>query len=665
MSTLSLYPRVDPWFLRCTLQLLDRADRRAHLLVLRWAIFVLALAFGTPQDVFVAILGAFIVRHVLQWVCCGDDSCAEAQANERVAARSQHCDSIWPCQQPPSRWRGVELRGKCDWFSLPFYFDGVFQTLLRGWRIGISDVRASYATEQREFDYRSDEDFWFDWVADTGDGFDPSLAVAQLLAQGLMIDGLDLPRGRLLVHGGDLCYPFPQDMARFTDIMELAAPEKEGEDRPDLFIIPGNHEWADGLELFDRLLKRSNIGGWKLPQTSSYFALRVSGWLVYALDMVEEADMPDLDEAQFTFFEEHARRHPSERVLILTHVPEYVKTSCLGMKAFERLDRLKGLLGDRLLLHIAGDVHYYRRYEAEGPSPCTMLISGGGGAVGHGTFLPEATHVKSAGRSFASAACYPTVAESERVFSRKILTTVQRGPVSYLGIFYAGMVAAIAPAPVGHLSELALGFWSQSTSGSCVSFHASVLTLLAIHYTMQVCSESGGVKFMVRSALLTLVHTCAHVAACFALRIVLELVWRSAMIDNSPVTLSVYRISMLLAMHFIGGWIGMVLYNIYFYVACLFFQAHWAEGHSYIGHEGHKSFLRMRVTPRGDLDVYAVGLDTVPQQWIAGDAFTPVEPLSPHLIEHLHFSACQEGDMISCEQEGPRQRKSSRTWGGA
>lgn len=53
------------------------------------------------------------------------------------------------------------------------------------------------------------EDFWFDFMADTGDGGNSSYAVARLLAQpSIRIKSggtkRTLPRGDLLVIGGDL-----------------------------------------------------------------------------------------------------------------------------------------------------------------------------------------------------------------------------------------------------------------------------------------------------------------------------------------------------------------------------------------------------------------------------------------------------------------------------
>lgn len=53
------------------------------------------------------------------------------------------------------------------------------------------------------------EELWFDFMADTGDGGNPTYTVARLLAQPLLnvdMDGIykGLPRGDLLLIGGDL-----------------------------------------------------------------------------------------------------------------------------------------------------------------------------------------------------------------------------------------------------------------------------------------------------------------------------------------------------------------------------------------------------------------------------------------------------------------------------
>ena len=75
------------------------------------------------------------------------------------------------------------------------------------------------------FDYRHEEKnisskndgFWFDFVADTGDGFNSSYQVAKCLADPnlFVLDKNNakrsLPRGSFLLIGGDLAYPEPNE----------------------------------------------------------------------------------------------------------------------------------------------------------------------------------------------------------------------------------------------------------------------------------------------------------------------------------------------------------------------------------------------------------------------------------------------------------------------
>jgi hypothetical protein len=65
-----------------------------------------------------------------------------------------------------------------------------------------------YPFPKRVNDHSLGEDLWFDFVADTGDGFDATHSVAYLLAQPeLPIGDAVLPRGEALVLGGDQGLP--------------------------------------------------------------------------------------------------------------------------------------------------------------------------------------------------------------------------------------------------------------------------------------------------------------------------------------------------------------------------------------------------------------------------------------------------------------------------
>jgi len=167
--------------------------------------------------------------------------------------------------------------------------------------------------------------FWFDWVSDCGDGFNSSYQVARVLAQPSLnvatasssssrhCGRRTLPRGKLLINGGDLAYPDPTPDSyenRFFRTFEDALPPPPsfrrehisirkpalpakgwnvGEDNnridensesdllssyqgPCAFLIPGNHDWFDGLATYTRyILSRDWLGGWLMPQRTSYF----------------------------------------------------------------------------------------------------------------------------------------------------------------------------------------------------------------------------------------------------------------------------------------------------------------------------------------------------------------------------------------------------------
>lgn len=106
---------------------------------------------------------------------------------------------------------------------------------------------------------------WIDFVADTGDDRDVSAAVGGMLAATYDVEGdhgerLLLPRGDVLVFGGDVSYP----VATADEIYKrLVLPwneqlRKVGASAKKRVVlgVPGNHDWYDGLDGFGRLFRR-------------------------------------------------------------------------------------------------------------------------------------------------------------------------------------------------------------------------------------------------------------------------------------------------------------------------------------------------------------------------------------------------------------------------
>ena len=157
-----------------------------------------------------------------------------------------------------------------------------------------------------ELDYSGRDEVWIDYVADIGDGWNSTYAVASQLAKNeLNINGEVLPRGQLLIMGGDEVYPTAtrdEYNNRTRGPYRAALPWVEDEEKaPHLYAIPGNHDWYDGLTSFMRLFGQQRwFGGWKTRQQRSYFAIKLPhNWWLWGLDVQLQSD---LDKPQIDYF---------------------------------------------------------------------------------------------------------------------------------------------------------------------------------------------------------------------------------------------------------------------------------------------------------------------------------------------------------------------------
>ena len=341
-----------------------------------------------------------------------------------------------------------------------------------------------------------EEDVWFDFAADVGDGFNSTYEIARLLAQPTLavstsdpslmkslknlardrwkrmtlvgkslrlklatmnstpkhspgtppeetrefprsasppqspehapIPALDLPRGSFLILGGDLAYPSPEEevwrdrfLGPYNDALPRSLPLREHERRrcprmqpsssdpdrgiikelvikegsgsdhnvddqavlsaPILFAIPGNHDWFDGIGTYRSLiLSKSWLGGWHMPQKSSYFAIALPcDWHIFGLDNGLFEDI-DLDQLQYFLSYVEQRLTVTSSVILITHEPVWINDHHNVLEGDQhtqqRVHKLEIALGNRLrtriagdmlcglLRPIAGDIHNYSRY---------------------------------------------------------------------------------------------------------------------------------------------------------------------------------------------------------------------------------------------------------------------------------------------------------------
>lgn len=235
---------------------------------------------------------------------------------------------------------------------------------------------------------------WVDYIADLGDGFEATYAMAYLLAADeLKVAGesAPLPAGQLLIMGGDQVYP---DATKQEYSNRLRDPYDWAFATPDskrkLFAIPGNHDWYDGLSAFsalfcsarDRISKGlgTQIGGWRCHQHRSYFAIQLPhNWWIWGPD-IQLVD--NLDDSQRDYFDLMAdQTKPGDNIILCLAEPSWLHRNYDNMHEISMLARKNGAT---ICAIIAGDWHHYSRYYNE-KLGVQFITAGGGGAFAHAT----------------------------------------------------------------------------------------------------------------------------------------------------------------------------------------------------------------------------------------------------------------------------------------
>ena len=243
---------------------------------------------------------------------------------------------------------------------------------------------------------------WVDYVADVGDGFDSTYAIASLMAQEkLGVEGHEtpLPGGHFLIMGGDECYPYAsvkEYQRRLIDVYDLtthhASSEDGGENRK-LFLVPGNHDWYDGLSSFDQIFCQRRdglsqgvtLGPWRGEQHRSYFAIKLPhDWWIWGLDIQLTAN---LDVGQIKYFHAIARQMANQtekaKIIVCIATPSWHHGDESGtVDSYTRnLLRILNLAFEKakVCTVIAGDWHHYTRYY-NADQRFNVITSGGGGA---------------------------------------------------------------------------------------------------------------------------------------------------------------------------------------------------------------------------------------------------------------------------------------------
>ncbi|VAH30896.1 unnamed protein product [Triticum turgidum subsp. durum] len=574
------------------------------------------------------------------------------------------------------------------------------------------------------YDYFNErEDLWFDFVADTGDGGNSSYTVARLLAQPsiqTVIGGSmhTLPRGNLLVIGGDLAYPNPSSFTyerRFFGPFEYAMqpprwykaehiavdkPEvppgvskMKKYDGPQCFIIPGNHDWFDGLNTFMRYIcHKSWLGGWFLPQRKSYFALQLPKVM-----QVGENDS----------------------VIIVTHEPNWLLDWYWKETTGKNVSHLiQDYLNGRCKLRMAGDLHHFMRHSATPSDKPTfvehLLVNGCGGAFLHPTHVFK-NFERFSGTTYECKAAYPSYEESSGIALGNILKFRKKNWQFDIigGFIYFILVFSMFPqCNLVHILN------EETWSGRLQSFSSTIWSALLFIFEHSYVSSVGSLTLLMASysfvpskltrkkrAIIGSLHVLAHLTAALVLMLLMELgieicirnhllatsgyhplydwyrsmesehfpdptglrtrleqwtlglypacikylmsafdvpevmaVTRINICKNGMMSLSRSVLIMYYTSVFIYFWIFStpvvsLIFGSYLYICINWFHIHFDEAFSSLRIANYKSFTRFHIKKDGDLEIFTLAVDKVPKDWKL-DPKWEAEERGPHQLSH-------------------------------
>lgn len=489
---------------------------------------------------------------------------------------------------------------------------------------------------------------WIDFVADLGDGFDSTYAIASLIAaETLQVGGHQTRRGRLLIMGGDEVYPLASRdnyRDRLLDPYGWAFPDAHSSSAAvvPVYCIPGNHDWYDGLVAFLALFARRqhlHMGRWRSKQRRSYFALQLTDrWWIWCTDTQLDQD---IDQPQRDYFVAIAERMPEgSKIILCGPEPGWLYTE-KSTASLEILDYAVGMATGVRRRHkvpilLSGDTHHYSRYYAD-DTGTHFITSGGGGAFLHPThqledsinirWLDKATTLSltadPAGSHAATdvPACYPSRDESRRLLNGDLWFWKQNAGFSLLlgGIYWVFAMALTA---------------RQHTDAYIIVF--LLLTAGMIGYFGY---QEGfrRPKVWVSGILHALAHFCVLVV----------LTWGFGWINESMFGLEgIWPWFFALALEIVptGLVLGGLVFGVYLLITCRWFDMNHNDAFSAMRLDCHRHFLRIRI--KGDeVTIFPVGLDRAPRRrdwrinpnWNADSSSEPAyrsnDELQPRLIE--------------------------------
>lgn len=588
--------------------------------------------------------------------------------------------------------------GMVRWFNPPLLLDTARQAIASALFGQYADRRliqaaldttgdqcAARADLSNNVQPRADGTIWVDFVADLGDGFDSTYAIAYLLSRPTLEikDAGTLPRGQVLIMGGDQVYPTAtreEYDRRMKAPYAAAFPDSKapGTDHPLLFLIPGNHDWYDGLVLFLAKFCRGRdtpLGSWRATQHRSYFAVQLpDNWWIWGIDtqLTEDIDQP-----QASYFVAVAKSMPENaKIILVCGVPSWLKAEesaedAEGKKEFYRsLDYIAGIAKDNgtnatICAVLSGDTHHYSRYSAE-QAGTQFITAGGGGAFLHPTHQLKDTIKASWVRTSQmlslktepgvdhkpseKAACYPTKEQSRDLLrgNRKFIITNPEFCLTLGAIYWAAYLLlnfeqsdVLAAAMFADSVTGAGSLWRWAAQIACNVLTTPMFVLVAgvLGWVLYKYADEKTTQKKLRMGLS---HALAHLGLVVLLTSILP-PSNALLFGIAPTSAWAFWLA---AIEFIiiGGFAGGLIWGAYLSYVCGKEGLHYNDAFSAMRLDSYRHFLRMRIKA-DELTIYPIGIDSAPvrSDWIVNikaakdnqnePVYLPSKPLGEHLIE--------------------------------
>jgi hypothetical protein len=446
---------------------------------------------------------------------------------------------------------------------------------------------------------------WLDFVADLGDGFEATYAMACLLGRRRLELGdggsqYSLPRGRALVMGGDEVYPVAtreEYENRFRGPYAAACPTSAAP-APDLLAIPGNHDWYDGLTNFLRIFcAKREIGAWQTRQSRSYFAIQLPHrWWLLAIDIQLDTY---IDDPQMAYFKSIPLTE-GDRVILLTGKPSWIKVkpnydpdSHKNLQYFT--EKVVHEAKAEVRVTLTGDLHHYCRYRSE-DGRHDLITAGGGGAYLFPTHTmpPE---IEMPDERYEQMACFPLPEESEELTKgARRLPWLAPGLCGAIAGLYAVFAASLFAA-----FEVGPG-WAVASAAVALTMLLSLIGYAAAETKAGKCGLGA-------------LHCVVHLGLA-ALPAVLAVL----LTDSAWALLPLLAVAALLG--YLGG--GFV-FGEYLILSHRRAPKHANEVLACQGIPDYKNFLRLRLDEDG-LTIYPIGVRRVPREWEAAPDEPAEEP---------------------------------------